>query len=134
MKKFLALTLSLVLAMALSTMSFAAPQAAKAKAKPAAGSDPKPTKSGTHSTTGNVVSISATEITVKNAKGSKTISIPADFKVPAGLKADDRATVTYKQDGDKMTATAIKAAKPAAAKAAGKKAPAAKEKEKKPAM
>ncbi len=124
MKRVLALTLSLVLAMALGTMSFAAPQAAKAKAKAAASGEPKPTKSGVHNTTGNVVSVSESEITVKNPKGSKTISIPADVKTPAGLKADDRVKVTYKQDGAKMTATKITAvsAKSAAGKAGAKKA------------
>ena len=99
------------------------PKAVKAKAdKPKA---PKAMKA-----TGAVVAYEAGKMIKVKAKDKEMeFAIAADAKVKGDVKEGAKATVTYKKDGDKMTATAIAVA--AAKKPAEKKPKAEKKAEKK---
>jgi hypothetical protein len=73
--------------------------------------------------TGEVLSISDDSIVIKSrSKGAMTLAITKTTdRIGSAVKAGDKATVNYRMDGDKLTATRI-AAKDAAAKSERKPA------------
>ncbi len=122
MKKFLMVLVALLAMVAFVSGVVAQEKPAAEKPKAAKADKPKPP--AVKSTTGTVVSYEAGKmIKVKGAKDKEMeFSIAEKAKVGKGdIKEGAKVKVTYKKDGDKMTATAIalvpeKAAKPKAEK------------------
>ena len=121
----------LILVVALLTMvAFVSGVMAQGKPAPApapaaAPAPAKPAKAEKFSGTVDKVDEAAKAIVVKGKKAEKTIVIDEKTKITksgkemafADLKMGMNVSVEYKKDGDKMVATAVKAAAPKAAKA-----------------
>jgi hypothetical protein len=124
----------LVLLVALLTVvAFASSVMAQAPAKPAGTAAPaaapadKPKAEKPATFKGSVVKVdeAAKAVVVKGKKEEKTFAVDEMTKITKGkdtlaladLKAEMAVTVSYKKDGDKMVASAIKADAPKAAKA-----------------
>lgn len=133
MKRILTLGLVLLTLFAFSGMVYAqapkadttkAAPATPAKTAPAATPSKAPEKAktqpavATHTISGTVVSVDtvANLIVVKHKKGEATFSVTPATKIKvvgkvaplADIKKDSRVVVTYKMEGDKKTATAIR--------------------------
>jgi hypothetical protein len=125
----------LILVVALLTMvAFVSGVMAQGKPAPApapaaAPAPEKPAKVEKYAGTVDKVDEAAKAIVIKGKKSEKTIVIDDKTKITKGgkemafadLKMGMNVSVEYKKDGDKMVATAVKAAAPKAAKATAEK-------------
>ena len=83
-----------------------------------------------HTCTGEIVKISSECIVVKNRNGEQTFSMTdatkfgtkEDPKKCSDYKAGDKVTVSFKEDGDKKCATAVRPPRPPKKADDGKKA------------
>ncbi len=126
MKKVLMVVVALLAMVAFVSGVVAQEKPAAEKPKAAKADKPKAPKA--MKATGEVVAYEAGKtIKVKAKDKELEFAIAADAKVKGDVKEKAKVTVTYKKDGDKMTATGIalvpekKAAKPKAKKEAEKK-------------
>jgi hypothetical protein len=124
----------LILVVVLLTMvAFVSGVMAQGKPAPAPAAAPapaQPAKAEKFAGTVDKVDEAAKAIVIKGKKDEKTIVIDEKTKITKGgkemafadLKMGMNVSVEYKKDGDKMVATAVKAAAPKAAKAKKEKA------------
>ena len=126
-KLILVVALLTMVAFVSGVMAQGKPAPTPAPAKPAVTAAPapaKPAKAEKYSGTVDKVDEAAKAIVIKGKKDEKTIVIDEKTKITksgkemafADLKKGMNVSVEYKKDGDKMVATAVKAAAPKAAK------------------